>query len=75
MVLMAIVTVRTPATARAIDPTAVAMPVNVTDVGGTVYSFTVRYADDGKLQSAPSTAMTFESPAREDSMQGPHLSA
>jgi len=38
-----------PATSYALDPTAVATTTNVTAAGGTLYSFTVRYADDGEI--------------------------
>ena len=38
-----------PATTNAEDPTAVATTTNVTTAGGTLYSFTVRYADDGEI--------------------------
>jgi hypothetical protein len=38
-----------PATANAIDPTAFATATNVTTAGGTLYSFTVRYDDDGVI--------------------------
>ena len=38
-----------PATAKALDPTAAAITTNVTNGGGTSYSFTVRYADDGEI--------------------------
>ena len=38
-----------PATANALDPTAVATATNVTTAGGTLYSFTVRYTDDGEI--------------------------
>jgi hypothetical protein len=38
-----------PATTNAEDPTAVATATNVTTAGGTLYSFTVRYADDGEI--------------------------
>jgi hypothetical protein len=38
-----------PTTARALDPTAHAMLTNVTTAGDTLYSFTVRYSDDGPL--------------------------
>ena len=38
-----------PGTARALDPTASATTTNVTTAGGTSYSFTVRYTDDGSV--------------------------
>ena len=38
-----------PATSYALNPTAVATTTNVTAAGGTLYSFTVRYADDGEI--------------------------
>ncbi len=38
-----------PATSKAEDPTAVATTTNVTTAGGTLYSFTVLYADDGEI--------------------------
>jgi hypothetical protein len=38
-----------PATTKAADPTAVAMTTNVTTAGGTLYSFTVLYRDDGEI--------------------------
>ena len=38
-----------PAITNAEDPTAVATTTNVTTAGGTLYSFTVQYADDGLL--------------------------
>ena len=38
-----------PATTNAEDPTAVATTTNVTTAGGTLYSFTVLYADDGEI--------------------------
>ena len=38
-----------PATSNALNPTAVATTTDVTAVGGTLYSFTVRYADDGEI--------------------------
>ena len=38
-----------PATSNAEDPTAVATTTNVTTAGGTLYSFTVLYADDGEI--------------------------
>src|SRR5207302_10525103 len=38
-----------PATTKALDPTAAAITTNVTNGGGTSYSFTVRYADDGEI--------------------------
>ena len=38
-----------PATSNALNPTAVATTTNVTIAGGTSYSFTVRYVDDGEI--------------------------
>jgi len=38
-----------PATSNALNPTAVATTTDVTAAGGTLYSFTVRYADDGEI--------------------------
>src|SRR4051812_27122325 len=38
-----------PATTKAINPTAVATTTNVTIAGGTSYSFTVLYSDDGEI--------------------------
>jgi hypothetical protein len=38
-----------PGTARALDPVASATTTDVTTAGGTSYSFTVRYTDDGAL--------------------------
>jgi hypothetical protein len=38
-----------PATTKALDPTAAAGTTNVTNGGGTSYSFAVRYADDGEI--------------------------
>ena len=38
-----------PATTNAEDPTAVATATDVTTAGGTLYSFTVLYADDGEI--------------------------
>ncbi|PYI46865.1 MAG: hypothetical protein DMF11_07675 [Verrucomicrobia bacterium] len=38
-----------PATTKALDPTAGAITTNVTNGGGTSYSFAVRYADDGEI--------------------------
>jgi hypothetical protein len=38
-----------PATTKAKNPTAVATTTNVTTAGGTLYSFTVRYDDDGLI--------------------------
>jgi hypothetical protein len=49
LILVFIAIVIMPATTKAIDPTAVATTTNVTTVGGTLYSFTVRYADDGEI--------------------------
>src|ERR1041385_8185899 len=48
LVFVAIVIV--PATTNAEDPTAVATAANVTTGGGTSYSFTVLYADDGAIE-------------------------
>lgn len=45
----------TPAITDAEDPTAVATTSNVTSAGGTSYSFTVRYADDGPTISGINT--------------------
>jgi hypothetical protein len=45
VVLIAII----PATAKALDPVASATTTNVTSAGGTSYSFTVRYSDDGPI--------------------------
>src|SRR6266480_2791804 len=49
LILVFIVITIMPATINAINPTAVATTTNVTIVGGTSYSFTVRYADDGEI--------------------------
>ena len=49
LMLVFVAIVIMPATTKAIDPTAVAMTTNVTTAGGTQYSFTVRYSDDGPL--------------------------
>ena len=49
LMLVFVAIVIMPATTKAIDPTAVATTTNVTTAGGTQYSFTVRYADDGPL--------------------------
>jgi len=37
-------------TSKAEDPTALAMTTNVTTAGGTLYSFTVLYSDDGEIE-------------------------
>lgn len=47
LVFVAIVII--PATSNAEDPTAIATTTNVTTAGGTLYSFIVRYADDGEI--------------------------
>jgi hypothetical protein len=49
LLLVFIVMVIMSATSSAEDPTAVAFTTNVTTAGGTVYSFTVLYADDGEI--------------------------
>jgi hypothetical protein len=49
LMLVFVAIVIMPATTKAIDPTAVATTTNVTTAGGTQYSFTVRYSDDGPL--------------------------
>lgn len=49
LVLVAILIM--PATSSAEAPTAVATTTNVTTAGGTSYSFTVRYADDGTINA------------------------
>ena len=49
LMLVFVAIVIMPATTKAIDPTAVATTTNVTTAGGTQYSFTVRYTDDGPL--------------------------
>jgi hypothetical protein len=48
VILMFVAIVIMPATTNAEDPTAVATAANVT-TGGTLYSFTVLYADDGVI--------------------------
>jgi hypothetical protein len=47
LVFVAIVII--PATANALDPTASATTTDVSTAGGTSYSFTVRYSDDGPI--------------------------
>jgi hypothetical protein len=49
LLLVFVAIVIMPATSNAEDPTAVATTANVTTAGGTLYSFTVRYADDGEI--------------------------
>ena len=49
LLLVFVAIVIMPATSNALDPTAEATPTNVTTAGGTLYSFTVRYTDDGEI--------------------------
>jgi hypothetical protein len=49
LILVFVAIVIMPATTKAIDPTAVATTTDVTTAGGTLYSFTVTYADDGEI--------------------------
>src|SRR6478672_6503155 len=49
LVLALVVMAIMPATSKAIDPTAVASTANVSTAGGSLYSFTVRYSDDGVI--------------------------
>jgi hypothetical protein len=52
LVFIAIIDMVVHATAYAVDPTAQATVTNVIDAGGTQYSFTVLYSDDGQIDSS-----------------------
>jgi hypothetical protein len=49
LMLVFVAIVIMPGTTNADDPTAVAITTDITTAGGTLYSFTVRYTDDGPL--------------------------
>jgi hypothetical protein len=59
--------------AYALDPTAVATTTNVTSVGGTSYTFTVRYADDGEIDVGSLDSNDVRVTGRVVSTLRPHL--